>query len=123
MRLTVGWSLIAACCLGTPTEAEQPASPVSAEAIRAALQRSSQPPLVFRDVVPPPDFRPTRLGILTLLPPATNSQIVNVSIPIGDLTMRAARAFSTAQHRRAERAAQQRVLDDLRAFQARQQRP
>jgi hypothetical protein len=123
MRLIVTGALIVACCAGVSAQGPQPASPLSVEAIRAALQRSPQTPLVFRDVVPPPEFRRRQLGILTLVPPATNTQVVNVSIPVGDLTMRAARAFSDARHRRAEQAAERRVREDLRAFQARQQRP
>jgi hypothetical protein len=123
MRLTAAVALVVACRAGVSAQGQPPTAPVSVEAIHKALQRSPQQPLIFRDVVPPPEFRPRHLGALTLVAPATRSEIVNVSIPVGDLTMRAARAFSNAQHRRAERAAQRRVLDDVRAFQRRQQRP
>jgi len=119
MRSTLGWSMIAAVVLVTPAAAQRSASPVSLDAIRAALQRSA-PPLVIRSAVPPPEVHSTRLGVLTLMPPDTNGEIVKVAIPVGELTTRAIRAVARAQHRRAERAAERRVLEDLRAFQATQ---
>jgi hypothetical protein len=118
MRSTLGWSMIAAFVLATPAAAQQPTSPVSIDAIRAALQRSA-PPLVISSAAPPPEVHLTRLGVLTLVPPDRNGEMVKVAIPIGELTTRAVRAVSNAQRRRAERAAERRVLEDLRAFQAR----
>ena len=122
MRSTLTWSTIAAFVLATPAAAQQPASPaspVSLDAIRAALQRSA-PSVVIGSAVPPPDVHPTRFGVLTLVPPDRNGEMVKVAIPIGALTTRTIRAVTSAQHRRAERAAERRVLEDLRAFQARQ---
>jgi len=109
--------MIAAFGLVTSASAQQPRSPVSIDAIRAALQRSA-PPLVISGAVPPPEVRPTRLGLLTLVPPDRSGEIVKVAIPIGELTTRAFRGVANAQHRRAERGAERRVLEDLRAFQA-----
>ena len=119
MRSTLGWSTIAAFVLAIPAAAQQPASPVSLEAIRAALQRSA-PSVLLRSAVPPPDVHPTRLGVLTLAPPDRNGEMVKVAIPIGELTTRAIRAVTNAQHRRAERSAERRVLEDLCALQGRQ---
>ena len=119
MRSTLAWSTIAVFVLATPAAAQQPASPVSLDAVRAALQRSA-PSVVMRSAVPPPEVHPTRLGVVTLVPPDRNGEMVKVVIPIGALTTRAIRAVTNAQHRRAERAAERRVLEDLRAFQARQ---
>jgi hypothetical protein len=119
MRFTVGWSMIAAFVLVTPGAAQRSSSPVSLDAIGAALQKSAAP-LAIRSAVPPREVHSTRLGALTLVPPDTNGEIVKVAIPIGELTTRAIRAVTNAQHRRAERAAERRVFEDLQAFQARQ---
>jgi len=94
------------------------ASPVSVERIRAALQ-SPQPPITIDGVplfVPdkPDEFR---LGVLTFLPPDTPGQFVNLSVPVGALVMRAARAIAAAQHRRAENAARDEVAKALAEFQ------
>ena len=82
--------------------------------INTALQ--TPPKLIIRteDLFPPP--RPTRLGVFTLVPPETNGEVVRVSIPIGQLVSRAARAVSAANHRRAERRADERVRKDLDRF-------
>jgi len=120
MRFTCSWLLIAVCWLAPSVSAQQPVSSVSLEAVRAGLQRTA-PSLVLRTSDPPqPDIRPTRLGVFTLVPPETNGGIVSVRVPVGDLVMRAVRGVTSAQHRRAERAAERRVLADFRAFQARQ---
>ena len=122
MRTTLGCSLIAAVVLVGPAAAQQPAASLSLDAIRSGLQRST-PPLIIRGVAPPAEVRRTRLGVLTLIPPDTNGEMVNVAIPVGELTMRAIHAVTSARHRRAEHAAERRVREDLRAFQAKQPRP
>jgi hypothetical protein len=119
MRSTLGWSMVGAFVLATPAAAQQSASSVSIDAIRAGLQRSA-PSLVIRSAAPPLEVHPTHLGVLTLVPPDRNGEMVKIAIPIGELTTRALRAGSNARRRRAERAAERRVLEDLRAFQARQ---
>jgi hypothetical protein len=100
--------------------AQQPASPVSVEAVHAALQQSQQQQLAlispqFPPWVPP---GPTRLGILTFAPPETSGQFVSVMVPVGELATRAAHAVSNAQHRRAERKAHEEVQRSLENFQA-----
>src|SRR5436190_23703091 len=50
-----------------------------------------------------PLTKPTRLGVFTLVPPQTNGEVIRLSIPVGEITMRAAHAISDAHHRRAER--------------------
>jgi hypothetical protein len=62
--------------------------------------------------------RITRLGILTLAAPDTEGEIIKVVVPVGELTMRLARAVSSAQHRRAEKMARRAVERALRDFQA-----
>ena len=122
MRSTLGWSVIAAVVLVVPAAAQQPAAPVSLDAIRSGLQRST-PPFVISGAARPTDVHPTRLGVLTLIPPDTDGEMVRVAIPVGELTMRAVRAVTNARHRRAERAAERSVREDLRAFQAKQPQP
>lgn len=75
-----------------------------------------QPKLIIRteDLFPPTS--PTRLGMFTLVPPDTKGEVVRVSVPIGELVSRAARAISDANHRRAERKADERVRKDLAQF-------
>lgn len=122
MRTTLGCSLIAAVVLVGPAAAQRPATSVSLDAIRSGLQRSTAP-LITRGAAPPTGVRSTRLGVLTLIPPDTTGEMVNVAIPVGELTTRAIRVVTSARHRRAERAAERRVREDLRAFQAKQPQP
>jgi hypothetical protein len=63
---------------------------------------------------------PKRLGILTLTKPEWPGGIVQLSVPVGELAMRAARAIGQAQHRRAEQRARREVEQALKDFQASQ---
>ena len=54
--------------------------------------------------------------MFTLVPPNTNGELIRISIPVGELVSRAARAISDANHRRAERKADERVRKDLEQF-------
>jgi hypothetical protein len=65
----------------------------------------------------PPDPKP--LGVLTLLPPARPGEIVKFSLPVGEFAMRGIRAVASAQHRRAERKAKDKVQRELADFLAR----
>src|SRR5262245_45475928 len=63
---------------------------------------------------------PRRFGIVTFTQPERRGEIVQVSVPIGDLTMRAAHSIGQAQHRRAEQKARKEVehaIKDLRPAQ------
>jgi hypothetical protein len=60
----------------------------------------------------------TRIGMLTLVPPDTNGEIVKVVVPIGELVSRAATGVSSARRRRAERSAREQVTRELREFRA-----
>jgi hypothetical protein len=82
--------------------------------ITAAFQ--TPPKLIIRPDDLFPLTRPSRLGMFTLVPPETNGEVVRVSIPVGELVTRAARAMSDANHRRAERKADERVRKDLERF-------
>lgn len=84
--------------------------------VNAALQ--TPPKLIIRAEDLFPLTRPARVGLFTLLPPETNGEMVRVSIPVGDLVSRAARAVSDANHRRAEQKADERVRKDLERFLA-----
>jgi hypothetical protein len=100
--------------------AQESASPVSVESVRAVLQQSQQQPAFVSPPFPPwVKPGPTMLpGILTLAPPETSGQFVSVVVPVGELATRAARAVANAQHRRAERKAHEEVQRSLEEFQA-----
>jgi hypothetical protein len=98
---------------------------VSAHAEQADPQRlkttsppAPQPRLIIRaDELFPVISRP-RLGVLTLVPPQMDGEVIRVGIPVGELISRAARSISDANHRRAERRADERVRQDLEQFLA-----
>jgi hypothetical protein len=54
--------------------------------------------------------------MVTLVPPEMNGEVVRVSVPIGELVSKATGAISDANHRRAERKADERVRKDLEQF-------
>jgi hypothetical protein len=116
MRIIVGASLIVIASLGASLKGQQPEPPSSLERLRLALDH--QPQLTAPAFLPWTQPTPTRLGFLTLVPPGPNGQIVRVSIPVGGLAMRAVHAVSSAQHRRADRRADQRVQRSIREFRA-----
>jgi hypothetical protein len=84
-----------------------------------------QPPsrLVIRTNELFPLTPPTRVGMFTLAPPNRNGEVIRVAIPVGELVSRTARAVSDANHRRAERKADERVRKDLEQFIADSKRP
>jgi hypothetical protein len=82
--------------------------------INAAIQ--TPPKLIIRSEELFPLTPPTRLGMLTLVPPENNGEVVRVSVPVGELVSKAARAISDANHRRAERKADERVRKDIEQF-------
>jgi hypothetical protein len=60
---------------------------------------------------------PKRFGVFTLTQPDHRGEVVQVSVPIGDIAMRAARGIGQAQHRRAEQKARkevEQVMKELR---------
>jgi hypothetical protein len=95
---------------------------VTATSVRAAEQQPSRE-LTAAAQVPPKlvikteDLfsltRPIRFGLFTVVPPRTNGEVVRVSVPVGELIAKAARAVSRANHRRAERNADERVRNDV----------
>ena len=120
MRIIVGAAVGVLLFLVPSVRAQQPDSIVSLERVRLALERSQQQPTLTSPTLQPwMAPAPIRLGILTLLPPQTDGQLIRVAVPIGDLATRAAHAVSSAQHRRAERKAGERVQRALQDFQAR----
>jgi hypothetical protein len=100
--------------------AQQLSSPASADRLRLALTSPGQLELISPELPRwmAPDAR--RFGILTLVPPKATGEFVSVVVPVGDLTMRAARAVREQQQRRAERKAQDAVQRALQSFQAQQ---
>jgi hypothetical protein len=83
----------------------------SFERINLALQ---QPSPIVRDVPLVESPSPTKLGIFTLLPPTSRGEMVRVSVPIGELVMKA--FTGVANRRRQEAAARRRVDADLKWF-------
>ena len=83
------------------------------------IATTTQPqPLIIRTEELFPLTPPTRLGMFTLVPPQTKGEVIRVSIPAGEFVSRAARGISDANHRRAERKADERVREDLAQFLA-----
>jgi hypothetical protein len=94
---------------------------VSARAEQVDPQRlkaspPSQPRLIIRADELFPLTAPPSLGGLTLVPPQTSGEVIRVALPVGELVSRAARSISDANHRRAERKADERVRKDLEQF-------
>lgn len=93
------------------TQAEQ-------EEPKSSATPQPQPKLVIRANELFPLNRSTRLGMFTLALPRRDGEIVRLTIPVGELVSRTARAVSDANHRRAERKADERVRKDLEQFLA-----
>jgi hypothetical protein len=87
----------------------------SEERIRAALER--QPSLsVSQNLFTPAPSHDFHLGALTFVPPETRGQFIAVSVPIGDMAMRAVRSVAIAQQHRGEQAARAEVVETLTRF-------
>ena len=119
MRIAFRAATFLAFFFATSAMAQQSATPISVESLRAALQKTPQRSILIPDG---PWVSPTttRLGMLTLVPPDTNGEVVKVVIPIGGLVSRAARGVSRARRDRAERGAHEQVSRALRDFEAQQ---
>ena len=63
---------------------------------------------------------PKRFGVFTIASPELPGEMVRVSVPVGELTMRAARAIGRSQYRRAEEKARKEVEQALKDLQASQ---
>ena len=113
-----GASFVLMVGLASPAGAQQAEPRVSVESLRTGLQKSPQPSITI-PTMPWIASNPRRLGMLTLVAPDTNGEIVKVRVPIGDLVSRAAHGVSNARRRRAERHAREEVSRALRDFEAR----
>ena len=116
MQGAVGGTFVIAFFLATSAGAQQlPTPPVSMERVRIALQK----PSLSLSLPPVPLVAPrtTPLGILTLVPPRSDGEVVRVAIPLGELISRAFDAASDARRRRAEKKAHERVMRALEEFQ------
>ena len=118
MRILVGASLVMVLFLVASVRAQQANSSTSVERVRLALENSPQPRFTSPTLLPWIAPGPTRLGILTLLPPQRNGQFVSFVVPVGDLLMRAVHTVPAAQHRRAETRAHEEVRRAFQDFQA-----
>jgi hypothetical protein len=94
----------------------QHASEPVPESLKQTLQKPQTLNLSFQPEqfwIEPKD--PTRSRILTIVPP-TDGEVINVSVPVGELVMRAAHAIARAQYRRQERQAHDEVQRALQEF-------
>lgn len=87
------------------------------ERIALGLQ---QPSPIVTGVAPIESTLPKKVGIFTLVPPTKRGEMVRVSIPIGDLVMRAFRGVAAANQRRQEAGARRRVEAELESLTRRQ---
>ena len=87
----------------------------SLERIGLALQHPSP---IVRDIPLFESPSPTKLGIFTLVPPTSRGEMIRVSVPIGELVMKAFTGVATANRRRQEAAARRRVKAELEWFAA-----
>jgi len=111
------WTAVVASLAGVALRASETAN--QSDQTRERLSVSAQEPL--RLTIPPwIEPTPKRFGVLTIKQPERRGEIVQVSVPIGDLTMRATRAIGQAQHRRAEQKARKEVEQAIKVLQASQ---
>jgi len=89
----------------------------SLERIRVGL---AAPLPLIRSIDPIESTLPKSLGIFTLVEPQLRGEMVRVSVPIGELVMRAVRSVTTGHYRRREAAARRRVAADIKAFEEQQ---
>ena len=118
MRIIVGAVAGVLLFLVPSVTAQQPDSVTSLDRVRLLLERAQQQPTLTTPLQPWTTPVPRRLGILTLLPPQRDGQLIRVGVPIGDFATRAAHAVSSGRYRRAERKAGERVQRALHDFQA-----
>jgi hypothetical protein len=111
---------------GSPTATDIPGTPDKEGIYRVV---GGVPPPQRMDIPRyPPDAKAAGVGGVVLaevvvneqgvVPPQTNGEVIRVGIPVGELVSRAARSISDANHRRAERKADERVRKDLERFLA-----
>ena len=99
-------TVIVALSAGAELRASQRATSPSQAARRLSV--SAQEPL--RLTVPAwIETTPKRFGVFTLTPPERRSEMIQVSVPIGEFTMRAAHAMRQAHYRRSEHRARKEV--------------
>jgi hypothetical protein len=115
MRAVALFMAVAFVAQAAHVGAQQANEPVP-ESVKENLQR----PQTLNLTIQPEQFwtdapKPTRFGILTIVPPA-NGEVISVSVPVGELVMRAAHAVGKAQYRRQERHAHEEVLRVLQEF-------
>lgn len=116
MTTTTLWTWALTAWLAVPTPSLNAAEQQPAKEISAGMQ--AQPKLVIKPDDLFPLTRPTRLGMFTVVPPQRNGEVFRLSVPVGELLSQATRAISDANHRRAERQADERVRKDLERFPA-----
>jgi len=133
MTLSVGRTVLAAIAVivcgvasvrAQQTDGAASQDSPSVERIRAALEVqhpiSADGASLFAQTKPL--FAPTkpnefRLGVVTFVPPDSAGQFISIRVPIGDIISRAAHSISTAQRRRAEKAAHAEVMKAVADFQ------
>jgi len=116
MTTTTQWTWALAAMLAVTAPSLNAAEQQPPKELSAAMQ--AQPKLVIKPDDLFPLTRPVRLGMFTVVPPQTDGEVIRLSVPVGALLSKAAHAISDANHRRAERQADERVRKDLEQFLA-----
>lgn len=101
------------------TVAPDSASETTPSVRKSIFEASLQSPVLTTPNLPPwVALAPTTFGVFTFTTPETRGGFVNITLPIGDLAMHAARGLGALERRRAERAARDEVAHAIAAFQA-----
>jgi hypothetical protein len=105
-------SALLIACVGASVAAGQQTDS-SLDRIRAALSAAAvEPPIAIAAEPPSASWR----GISLVQPDIGRKHFIRVRVPVGDYTMKAARALNHARHSRAERRARAQVEQDLQEF-------
>jgi hypothetical protein len=115
MRIVGILAVLVTAAFVAHVDAQQQADQPVPESLKQALQKPQALNLSFRPEQFWIDPKPTQFGILTVVPP-TDGKVVNLTIPIGELVMRASRAIAKARYQRAERQAHAEVQRALQEF-------
>ena len=110
MRIIAGTALLIGF-LAAPASARQQADP-SKGPIRAALDTIAESPAL----ITPEPIAKMWGGTALVQPDVARGEFVRINVPVGEMTMKAARAIQKARHQRAQRKARERVDRALQEF-------
>jgi hypothetical protein len=108
---------IVASMAAVELRADQRANQSSPAPEQLTVAAQGPPGLTIPTWIEPP---PKTFGIFTLALPAQRGEVFRVSVPVGELVMRAAHAIGQARYRQAEAKARKEVEQALKDFLASQ---